>query len=139
MEVFLEKIHQLLPVLGVDLLVPSLAPDLGKPDRPLLYCDIKGLRARGYPVPGGFLVLKGSQAVGQARASSEKWPWTRNLRQRLKEEGNLVSQGGQLLFARDTEFSSPSAAAAVIHGGQANGLTAWKTEAGKTLKELESQ
>ena len=33
---------------------------------------------------------------------------------------------------------SPSAAATVIHGGRANGLTAWKNKSGKTLKQLES-
>ena len=43
-----------------------------------------------------------------------------------------------LLFTQDIEFSSPSAAAAVIHGGHANGLTAWKNKDGKTLKDLES-
>jgi hypothetical protein len=36
------------------------------------------------------------------------------------------------------EFSSPSAAAAVIHGGQANGLTAWKNALNQSLKELEA-
>jgi hypothetical protein len=40
-------------------------------------------------------------------------------------------------FTHDAEFSSPSAAAAVIHGGGANGLTAWRDAAGKTLKVLE--
>jgi hypothetical protein len=38
---------------------------------------------------------------------------------------------------KDTEFDSPSAAAAVVHGGGANGLTAWKDANGKSLKELE--
>ena len=33
--------------------------------------------------------------------------------------------------------SGPSAAAAVIHGGGANGLTAWKDASGKSLKEIE--
>ena len=101
-------------------------------------CDIKGLRARGYPIPDGFLVLKESEAVAQERASSEKWPWTRNLRQKLKDDDVLMLQGDRLVFTKDMEFSSPSAAAAVVHGGHANGLTSWKTEAGKTLKELES-
>jgi hypothetical protein len=44
-----------------------------------------------------------------------------------------------LVFTKDAEFSSPSAAAAVIHGGSANGLTAWKTEEGKSLKQLDEQ
>jgi len=43
------------------------------------------------------------------------------------------------MFAKDTEFSSPSAAAAVIHGGSANGLIAWKNEEGKSLKQLDEQ
>jgi hypothetical protein len=82
-------------------------------------------------------VKKNSEAVLVERPSSEKWPWTRNLRQRLKDDGVLVESGGRLLFKRDTEFASPSAAAAVIHGGHANGLTAWKDASGKPLKELE--
>lgn len=61
-----------------------------------------------------------------------------NMRQELKEQGLLRETPNYLLFAKDVEFSSPSAAAAVIHGGQANGLTAWKNKAGKTLKELEA-
>jgi hypothetical protein len=55
------------------------------------------------------------------------------------EEKHLVEQDNLLVFTKDVEFSSPSAAAAVIHGGSANGLLAWKTQDGKTLKELESE
>ncbi len=138
MEVFLEKINQLLPVLGVELLVPATRTNTGKAKQQVLFCDIKGLRARGYPVPDGFLVLKNSEAVAQERASSEKWPWTRNLRRKLKDEGVMEPQGDRLVFTKDMEFSSPSAAAAVVHGGHANGLTAWKSETGKTLKEIEA-
>lgn len=138
MEIFLEKISQLLPVLGVELLVPSSSAVLGQPKREILICKIKGLEARGYPIPNGFLILEGSQAVAQDRPSSEKWPWPRNMRQQLSENGALIEQGDCLVFRKDVEFSSPSSAAAVVHGGHANGLTAWKTSKGKTLKELES-
>jgi hypothetical protein len=41
-----------------------------------------------------------------------------------------------LVFTKDIEFASPSAAAAVVHGGHANGFTAWKDDKGTTLKEL---
>lgn len=136
MEVFLEKICQLLPVLGVDLLVPALAPQVAA--KAVLVCEIKGHRAKGYRIPNGFLVLKGSEAVAKERASSEKWPWPRNMRQALKADGTLVVTGDRLVFAKNTEFASPSAAAAVVHGGHANGLTAWKTPDGATLKDLES-
>jgi hypothetical protein len=138
MEVFLEKINQLLPVLGVDLLVPASGGSAKPPVEKVLVCEIKGHKARGYRIPNGFLVLKGSEAVAHERASSEKWPWPRNMRQALKEDRTLIEEGDRLVFSRNTEFASPSAAAAVIHGGHANGLTAWKTTDGKTLKELES-
>ncbi len=138
MEIFLEKINQLLPVLGVELLVPAAATVLGENERRKLFCEIKGLKAVGHLTPNGFLVLKGSQAVLTERASSHKWPWALNMRQRLKEESVLENQGDYLVFSKDTEFTSPSSAAAVIHGGHANGLTAWKDKDGKTLKEIES-
>jgi len=40
---------------------------------------------------------------------------------------------GFLVFTKDAEFSSPSAAAVVIHGGSANGLVVWKTKDGVSL------
>ncbi len=49
----------------------------------------------------------------------------------------VIEEKEHLRFTRDAEFSSPSAAAAVVHGGSANGLLAWKGKDGKTLKELE--
>jgi len=138
MEVFLKKINQLLPVLGVELLVTATGKAETDAERELLYCEIKGLKARGHLTPNGFLVLNGSQAVLNERASSQKYPWPLNMRQRLKDEGVLSVSADHLVFNRDEEFSSPSAAAAVIHGGHANGLTAWKNKNGKTLKEIES-
>jgi hypothetical protein len=138
MEIFLEKINQLLPVLGIDLLVPMAGVGVQPAKRQELHCEIKGLRASGFRIPNGFLVLKGSEAVLTERPSSKKWPWTRNLRQKLKDEALLAAKGDRLVFNSDVEFSSPSAAAAVIHGGHANGLTAWKDAKGKTLKEIEA-
>lgn len=138
MEVFLEKINQLLPVLGVELLVSSSGASVSKAEKQLLFCEIKGRRAQGHLIPNGLLVKAGSEAVLLERASSQKYPAARNLRSKLREEGVLVEQEDHLLFIKDTEFSSPSAAASVIHGGHANGLTAWRNAEGKTLKEIES-
>ncbi len=64
-------------------------------------------------------------------------PNTIALRRRLIQDKTLVERDGVYVFTRDVEFSSPSAAAAVVHGGSANGLTAWKDNSGKSLKELE--
>ena len=138
MEIFLEKIHQLLPVLGVEVLVPTTINPAGVTELESLSCEIKGLKATGHLTPNGIVVLAGSQAVLNERPSSQKYPWALNMRQKLKDDGALTVKTDHLLFAHDVEFSSPSAAAAVIHGGHANGLIAWKNKDGKTLKELES-
>jgi hypothetical protein len=73
MEVFLEKINQLLPVLGVELLVTAIGKAETDAEKEMLYCEIKGIKARGHLTPNGFLVLKGSQAVLNERASSQKY------------------------------------------------------------------
>lgn len=138
MEIFLKKIHQLLPVLGVEVLVPTSIKAAGATELELLSCEIKGLKATGHLTPNGIVVLAGSQAVLNERPSSHKYPWPVNMRQKLKDEGALTVKTDHLLFMQDVEFSSPSAAAVVIHGGHANGLTAWKNKDGKSLKELES-
>lgn len=138
MEVFLEKIEQLLPVLGVELLVKVAGTATTKTEKETLHCEIKGLKAKGRLTPNGFLVFKGSQAVLKERPSSQKYPWPLNMRRRLQDEGVLLHTEGHLVFTRDEEFSSPSAAAAVIHGGHANGLISWKNKDGRTLKEIES-
>jgi hypothetical protein len=138
MEVYLEKVNQLLPVLGVELLVFSGKAETDA-EKEILFCEIKGLKAKGRLAPNGFLVLKGSQAVLNERASSQKYPWPLNMRLKLKDEGVLAIESDHLTFTRDEEFSSPSAAAAVVHGGHANGLIAWKNKNGKTLKEIEAE
>ena len=137
MEIFLERIHQLMPVLGVDALVP-IGSAGGQVEARLLYCEIKGVRATGRITPSGFVVFKGSQAVLEERASAQQYPNAIAPRRRLVEEATLVQEGSHLVFRADTEFSSPSAAATVVHGGSANGLLAWKTKDGRTLKQLEA-
>jgi hypothetical protein len=138
MEVFLEKIQQLLPVLGVEILVPPRVQVKDGTEPNLLSCETKGISATGFRTPNGIVVLAGSQAVLDERPSSKKWPWAHDMRQKLLDDGALTAEADHLVFTRDTEFSSPSAAAAVVHGGHANGLLAWKNKEGKTLKELES-
>ena len=138
MEIFLKRIHQLMPVLGADALLPIGLTPAGRVEKQILICEIKGIKAMGRLAPTGFVVLEGSQAVLKERASAHQYPYTLASRRRLIEDGTLVEDGGHLTFARDSEFSSPSAAATVVHGGSANGLLAWKNKDGKTLKELEA-
>jgi hypothetical protein len=138
LETFLEKVNQLLPVLGIELLVPTVAKPEAKLEVELLTCEIKGVKARGHLSPNGFVILSGSQAVLNERPSTQKYPWALNMRLKLKEEGCLAIAADSLVFTRDAEFTSPSAAAAVVHGGHANGLMAWKDSQGRTLKQIEA-
>ena len=133
MEVFLARIRQLLPVLGSDVLAPIAQPAVPQPGG-ALFCRIKGAEARGQRTPNGFVVFTGSTAVLEERASAAKYPYVIAQRKQLIADRTLVDKDGFLYFTKDAEFSSPSAAAVVIHGGSANGLTAWVTKDGRSLK-----
>jgi uncharacterized protein DUF4357 len=139
MEVFLSRIRQLLPVLGSDLLIPIAQPAAKQPSGGTLFCRMKGAEGRGHRTPDGFVVLQGSTAVLQERQSAKRWPYVIALRKQLIGDGTLVQKDGFYPFTRDVEFSSPSAAAAVIEGGSANGLIEWRTKDGRVLKELDEQ
>lgn len=90
----------------------------------------KKLAARGYISGDAFVVLKGSQMSSELRQSCRAWVKTH--RNELIKSGKVV----EFVFAEDVSFSSPSAAAAAILGGESNGLILWKNDGGKTLKEL---
>jgi hypothetical protein len=137
MEVFLERIRQVLPILGSDILTPIMGSHQPLMESNLLYCKMKGAEAKGRRTETGFAVLAGSSAVFRERGSADRF--VIELRKKLISEGNLTEKDGYLVFARDLEFSSPSQAASVIHGGSANGLIAWKDKKGRTLKEIENQ
>jgi len=139
MEVFLEKVQQILPVLGIESFVKTGGNEEQGDDTEILTCSIKNVTANGYLTPNGMVVIAGSEAVLNERESAKKWPAVLAQRNKLIEDGTLVEKDGKRVFIKDTEFTSPSAAAAVIHGGSANGLTAWKDKNGKLLKEIESE
>jgi hypothetical protein len=138
MEVFLDKMQQVLPVLGVEAFVQTSSKQDEQVSEDLLECNIKGLKAHGYLTPNGIVVLRASQAVLDVRDSASKWPSVLVQRDKLIDEGVLIEQNGAYVFTKDVEFSSPSAAAATIHGGSANGLTAWVNSNGLSLKELQN-
>ncbi len=138
MEVFLARIRQLLPVLGSDILAPIAQTAAKTRLDGILFCRIKGAEARGQRTANGFVVFKGSTGVLQDRPSAQqRHPFAVTMRKQLLAAGTLIERDGFLEFAKDAEFTSPSTAAAVIHGGGANGLVEWKTKDGTTLKELD--
>lgn len=107
MEVYLQKLQQLLPALGVEVLVPAFSQTTTSLEKELLYCEIKGLKAQGYLTPNGIVVMAGSQAVLTPRESSAKYPWSISLREKLKDEGSLLQNSDHLIFKKDVEFLVP--------------------------------
>jgi hypothetical protein len=97
----------------------------------------RGANGQGVPTSDGFVVLKGSRAAGTAVASMTNN--FVNLRNKLIEERAMVSIGDEFFeFPDDYIFSSPSTAASMILGRNANGLTEWKLKNDISLKEFET-
>jgi hypothetical protein len=78
----------------------------------------------------GFVVLKGSHI--ETIDSDSIPPGIKERRQKAYIDDNGILQENVL-------FSSPSYAASFVIGGSVNGLIAWATAEGKTLKEIESE
>lgn len=92
----------------------------------------RGADAKGLLVSDGFAVMKGS-----AIASSTVPSISDSL---IKLRNSLIKRGiidDDLRFTRDYIFTSPSLAAAVVMGRNANGRTEWKNEEHKTIKDIE--
>jgi len=132
MDVFLQKMLQLLPVLGISHF--HKLSEEKKSEEDLLYCKIKGLIATGKRTANGFVVFSGSQAVLKDRESANN---LKVKREDFLSKGFLTEKKDHLLFTRDIEFGSPSTAGGVVKGGSTNGLTSWKNSNGIELKEIE--
>lgn len=136
MQVFLEHMLGMLPVLGVHAFEqPSKAP---APSAAELTCKGKGLLARGYESTQGFVVKAGSQAMYEvAQSLLNHFPGTLLKRQELIDLGVLAQQGSAYVFTQDYAFSSPSLASTVVLGRSSNGRTDWRDAQGRALKVLQ--
>jgi len=103
----------------------------------LLSIETKGITARGYEDAKGFVVVKGSQLVKEEVPSIPQFVST--LRKDLLTQGVVVQNAQHYVFTQDQVFNSPSTAASVVMGRNANGRIEWKNKEGRTLKELHAQ
>lgn len=128
MEEFIDNVKVLISTLGYKILVP--APKATE-NTVYLYCNSYNASGKGFVSSGGFTVVSGSKVSDHTVASFETRGKTYyKLRNTLESDGTI--QDG--VFTRDYEFSSPSAASAVILGRTSNGNMDWKTSEGKELK-----
>ena len=94
----------------------------------------RGADAIGTVVDDGFVVFKGSKIASDVTSSiSESLI---KLRNKLLSK-NIISADYE--FVSDYTFTSPSLAASIVMGRQANGRTEWKTKEKKTLAEVETE
>lgn len=137
MDVFLENVLGMLPVLGVHSFEQS-PPKSAKGQTPALTCQGRGVTASGHDTPQGFVVQAGSFSTNNEVPSlKDHFPSIVELRSDLLKSGVLVSEGDKRRFTQDYTFNSPSLASAVVLGRSSNGRTDWKDAYGKTLKELQ--
>jgi Domain of unknown function (DUF4357) len=138
MEYYIAQAKIVLPVLGINLLrAPSVPPAgsagaaSGQPSVAspafTLHLRREGITAAAREVDGEFTVLQGSHA----RQSWVSTPHAyKALHEALVRDRVLVPDppGSLLRFARDYVFASPSAAAAVVTGRNANGRIEWRIQ-----------
>jgi hypothetical protein len=136
MEEFIEYIKMLVNTLGHKVFDEKREFKPKQKQEIFLINAARGADGQGEPTSDGFVVFKGSKAAGSTVTSM-----TSNFvrsRQKLIDEGVLINKGEYLEFPEDYIFSSPSTAASIVLGRNANGLTEWKQNGGRTLKEFES-
>ncbi len=81
---------------------------------------------------GEMTVLKGSRI--SAYVAGGKFRSARSVENRRSEDSVK-----NCMVVKDMRFKSPSAAANFVTGSSTNGLVAWKTKDGKTLKAFLSE
>ena len=136
MEEFIEYIKMLVNTLGHKVFDEKRE---FKPKQKQEIFYIKSVRnadGQGEPSSDGFVVFKGSKAA--ASIVNSMTPSFIKLRQKLIDDGVLINKDDFYEFSDDCIFSSPSTAAVIIMGRNANGLTEWRNKEGKTLKDFET-
>lgn len=134
MNVFLSNMLGMLPVLGIHAF--EQASEVVTPLRQaLLTCKAKGYVATGFESSQGFVVKSGSQAAGETAPSFPNS--VAKFREELIINGVLVKSDESYIFTQDFVFTSPSYAADIVLGRNANGRTEWKDAKGRTLKEIQ--
>ncbi len=136
MEEFIEYIKLLVNTLGHKVFEEKREFKTKQNQESFFIKAARGAESQGELTSDGFVVFKNSKV-----ASTVVNSMTSNFilfRQTLIDEGVLVEKGEYFEFSDDYIFSSPSTAASIVMGRNANGLTEWKNLKGKTLKEFES-
>ncbi len=99
-------------------------------DEPLFYFNRTAGKASGRRTADGFVVFEGSSIDLKMTNSCPK-----GVRRYREKYAKKIGSDGVL--SANLLFTSPSAAAGFVGGASLNGNATWKTEDGRTLKEVE--
>lgn len=132
-EQFFEYVRFLTQFVGCDIFGETKPVEQ---DQHLFFCKQGGCDAKGALLDDGFLVFAGS-ALRVGVRSSAKPLFIEQRKQFIDQHCNLVK--GVPVTKEDHTFTSPSVAAAMFVGGNANGWNEWKDADGKTLDEVYRQ
>jgi hypothetical protein len=136
MEEFIEYIKMLVNTLGHKVFDEKREFKPKQKEESFFIKSARGADGQGQQTSDGFVVFKNSKAASTIVNSMT--PNYISYRQKLIDERVLVDKGDYFEFSDDYIFSSPSTAAVMVMGRNANGLTEWKNKDGKTLKEFET-
>ena len=136
MEEFIENIKLLVNTLGHKVFEEKREFKTKRKQTNFYIKAAHGAKAQGEPTSDGFVVFKDSKFATSFVKSYA--PTLIKLRQQLIDQNLLIEKNNELILTEDYIFGSPSTAAAIVMGRNANGLTEWKQASGKTLKEFES-
>jgi hypothetical protein len=146
LEDFIEYAELIMGTLGHKVFIPYTSPTATNASSPVTGAALDGdepemylsraikklgltVKATGKQTSEGFVVLKGS--IISPDDDDTISPGVKKQRQNSKIDTNNVLQEDALL-------GSPSSAAMFVIGKSSNGWTAWKTNDGKTLHDLEN-
>ncbi|MDO6803046.1 DUF4357 domain-containing protein [Wenyingzhuangia sp. 1_MG-2023] len=142
MEYFLEQIKLILPVMGFNFLISSTVKQAFDSEKEISNLiqetyDIKtkSFRATMVETDQGYIVIKGSEA--KKILSNSCTETYKKMRRKLVETEILKVDKDKLVFTEDAVFNSPSAAANMVLGRNANGFIEWVTKSGKSFKEIQ--
>lgn len=147
MEAFLDQLLMVLPALRIDMFVENTRPFREQVPATIasgvefrLANRSRDVEATALFIDGEFIVQAGSQASPEWQDDRTKSRGYARLQSQLKQRGLLRADGHRCVFVENYAFQSPSAAAAVVCGRQANGPRLWRNVAtGQTYKEWEAQ
>lgn len=146
MEVFIENLKTVFPALGLDFFEGDTGREIRSDSQPeasdhdivLSLTHKSGVGASAIERAGQIIVQKGSQVQPPAGYAMNQYG---ELREQLIKDGVIETdpETGKMHFTRDHKFNSPSAAAAVIIGRNANGRRNWKLRSGESLGEFQDK